>query len=92
MLFIQWVLLILNPFYPPTRQGSGDIAIILVSVQRRNLVHSKTLIPFEIFDYIGSHIYYYQVFWHTSPIERMAKKSDISNNNLQFWKREENAR
>ena len=45
------------PFYPPTRKGSGDIAISLasvrlsvrLSVRRQKLVRSITFIPFEIF-------------------------------------------
>ena len=44
-------------FYPPTRKGSGDIAISLasvrlsvrLSVRRQKLVRSITFIPFEIF-------------------------------------------
>ena len=43
-------------FYPPTRKGSGDIAISLasvrLSVRRQKLVRSITFIPFEIFDNI----------------------------------------
>ena len=54
-----------DPFYPPTRKGSGDIAISLasvrlsvcpsvrlsvrLSVRRQKLVRSITFIPFEIF-------------------------------------------
>ena len=54
-----------STFYPPTRKGSGDIAISLasvrlsvcpsvrlsvrLSVRRQKLVRSITFIPFEIF-------------------------------------------